>query len=275
MTGYRQFYGLSGSAFGKTVSLEHLLVYPQLTELQTEFEELLVDGGIGIFTGEMGIGKTTSLRYLLGKMELRSCQVAYHGSSRHSTAVLAGLVEALGVAPALVRATLLRQLGLLISRTWREQRKKTLLAIDDAQLIEDGLLEDLRLLTNFELDTADPLILILVGHPTLRLRLGKPVHLALLDRVRLHYRLEGLSKKETADYVDHHIQQAGAKTEIFNADAKAALFEHAQGIPRRINRLGLAALKKAAARKLKTIDAELIGIVNGFLAQSEKGELHA
>lgn len=275
MTGYRQFYGLSGPAFGKTVSLEHLLVYPQLKELHAEFEELLADGGIGVFTGEMGIGKTTSLRYLLGGTELRSCQVAYHGSSRHSTAVLAGLVEALGVAPACARATLLRQLGQLVSRTWREQRKKTLLAVDDAQLLEDGLLEDLRLLTNFDLDTTDPLILILVGHPTLRLRLGKPVHLALLDRVRLHYRLEGLSKTETADYVDHHVKQAGAKTDIFTVDAKAALFEHAQGIPRRINRLGLAALKKGAGRKLKTIDAELIGIVNSFLAQSEKGETHA
>lgn len=267
MTGYRQFYGLSGPAFGKAVSLEHLLVYPQLSELHGEFEELLADGGIGIFTGEMGIGKTTSLRYVLGKTEPRGCQVAYQGSSRHSSAVLAGLVEQLGVAPTIQRAHLLRQLSHLVARSWREQRKKTLLVIDDAHLIEDGLLEDLRLLTNFDMDASDPLILILAGHPALRLRLGKPVHLALLDRVRLHYRLEGLSKGETADYVDHHVKQAGAKSEVFSPDAKSALFEHAQGIPRRINRLGLAALKKGAGRKLKTIDAELIGIVNTSLAK--------
>lgn len=275
MTGYRQFYGLSGPAFGKAVSLDHLLVYPQLTEMHAEFEELLADGGIGVFTGEMGIGKTTSLRYLLGKTELRGCQVAYHGSSRHSTAVLAGLLEGLGVAPAIPRATLLRQLNQHVARTWREQRKKTLLVVDDAHLVEDSLLEDLRLLTNFDMDAVDPLILILAGHPGLRLRLGKPVHLALLDRVRLHYRLEGLSKAETADYVEHHLRCAGAKSDVFTADAKAALFEHAQGIPRRINRLGLGALKKGAGRKLKTIDAELLGIVHGLLANSEKGESHA
>lgn len=209
MTGYRQFYGLSGSAFGKALGLECLLVYPQLAELHHEFEDLISDGGIGVCTGEMGIGKTTSLRYVLGKTEPRGCQVAYQGSSRHSTAVLAGLVEALGVVPTLQRANLLRQLSQLVARTWREQRKKTVLVIDDAHLLEDGLLEDLRLLTNFEMDASDPLILILAGHPALRLRLGKPVHLALLDRVRLHYRLEGLSKAETAEYLDHHLKQAG------------------------------------------------------------------
>lgn len=265
MAGYRQFHNLIAPAFSKAVARQHLLVYPQLAELEAELEELLTEGGIGLLTGELGIGKTTSLRHFLGGLEERSCQVAYQGSTRHATALLEGLVETLGVAPARLRAALLRQLGQLCVRTWHEQRKKTLIVLDDAQLLGDDLLEDLRLLTNFEMDAADPLVVLLVGHPALRNRLRRPVHLAMLDRVRMHYRLEGLSRDETADYIDHHMRQAGGKPEVFTAEAKAAIFEHAHGIPRRINALALACLKKSATRKLSCIDDQLVANVASLL----------
>ena len=77
MAGYRQFHNLTGPAFGKAVARQHLLVYPQLVELEDDLEELLIEGGIGLLTGEMGIGKTTALRHFLGGLEERACQVAY------------------------------------------------------------------------------------------------------------------------------------------------------------------------------------------------------
>ncbi len=265
MAGYRQFHNLTGPAFGKAVARQHLLVYPQLVELEADLEELLVEGGVGLLTGELGIGKTTALRHFLGGLEERSCQVAYQGSTRHATALLESLVEALGVAPARQRAALLRQLSTLCARTWHEQRKRTLIVVDDAHLLEDDLLEDLRLLTNFEMDAVDPLIILLLGHPALRCRLRKPVHLALLDRVRMQYRLEGLSRDETNEYIELHMRQAGGKGDVFTPEGKAAVFEHAQGIPRRINTLALACLKKSATRKLHAIDAELVAAVASLL----------
>lgn len=265
MAGYRQFHGLTGTAFGKSMPRQDLLAYAQLLELESELEELLVEGGIGVLTGEMGIGKTTALRHFLGGLDDGSCVVAYQGSTRHAVAILEGLVESLGVTPSRHRAALLRQLSTLCARTWHEQRKKTLVVVDDAQLLDDDLLEDLRLLTNFEMDAADPLILLLVGHPSLRQRLRKPVHLALLDRVRMQYRLEGLSRDETVQYLDQHTRHAGGKGDVFAHEAKVAVFEQAQGIPRRINALALACLKKSASRKLRTIDAELVTTVAALL----------
>jgi type II secretory pathway predicted ATPase ExeA len=258
MAGYRQFHGLTSPPFGKAIDRTHLLLYPQLTEFEDELEELVVEGGIGLLTGEMGIGKTTALRHYLGGLHERACNVAYHGANRHASALLESLVEALGVTPVRLRAGLLRQLSHLVARSWHEQRKKTLVVLDDAHLLDDALLEDLRLLTNFDLDAADPLVLLLVGHPALRLRLRRPVHLAMLDRVRLQYRLEGLSAAETSDYIDHHMRQAGASGDIFSTDARTAIFEHSQGIPRRINSLALTALKKSAGRKLKAIDGAFV-----------------
>lgn len=268
MTGYRQFYELSGPAFGKSLTRNALLVYPQLEELSEEIEELILEGGIGIVTGEMGIGKTTSLRYCTEAIGERNCQLAYQGSSRHAVAVLQGLVEALGVAPTGTRVNLLRQISQLVWRTWQEQRKKTVAVVDDAHLLEDSFLEDMRLVTNFGMDDSDPLVLILVGHPSLRMRLGRPVHLALLDRVRMHYRLEGLSCDETAQYVDRHLKHAGARGDIFTPDAKAALFEHSQGIPRRINHLAREVLKKGAQRKVKPIDATFVNTIVPLLSSN-------
>jgi len=86
---------------------------------------------------------------------------------------------------------LLRQISSRVARLYQEQRKKTLLVVDESHLLEDGLLEDLRLLTNYQMDTLDPLVVVLVGHPSLRLRLQRPVHQALWDRVRMAYRLKG------------------------------------------------------------------------------------
>lgn len=262
MIAYRKFHGLSASAFGKSISASSLLVYPQLKELSEELDCLLEDGGIGMITGEMGMGKTTALRHYFETLGERSCVLCYQGANRHPTSLLQGVLETLGMAAPRLRADLLRQISQRVDRTYQEQRKKTLLVVDEAHLLDDGLLEDLRLLTNYEMDTRDPLVLVLVGHPSLRLRLQRPVHQALADRIRLSYRLEGLSKEETSDYIDCHLRHAGGKPTLFKPDAREALFELAQGIPRRINALALACLKKSAKQKTTPIDAALVRAVD-------------
>jgi type II secretory pathway predicted ATPase ExeA len=258
MVGYRKFHGLSAPAFGKGIAASRLLVYPQLQELAEELDCLTEEGGIGLITGEMGMGKTTALRHYLEAPGERSCQFCYQGASRHPNAILGGILESLGLAPVRLRAGLLRQIGQRVDRLYQEQRKKTLVVLDEAHLLEDAFLEDLRLLTNYEMDTRDPLVLVLVGHPGLRLRLQRPIHQALWERVRLSYRLEGLSAQETSDYVDCHLGHAGGQLGLFAADARQALFELSQGIPRRLNALALQALKKSARNKVSVIDGALV-----------------
>ena len=263
--GYRQFHGLSGPAFGKSLNPSSLLIYPQLSELSDELDCLLEEGGIGIITGEMGMGKTTSVRHYFETLGERAYQCCYQGDCRHPQAFLAGIVETLGVSPTRLRASLLRQIRHRVDRLYQEQRKKTLLIVDESHILEDSLLEDLRLLTNYQMDTLEPLVLVLVGHPGLRLRLQRPVHQALWDRVRMAYRLEGLSGDETSEYIDCHLQHAGGRPEIFTADARQSIFEIAQGIPRRINLLALNCLKKAAQRKTTPIDGVFVRTVNGLI----------
>jgi len=125
MSGYKQFHGLSGPLFGKGLGPGALLVYPQLQELEDELEVLVEEGGVGVLSGEMGMGKTTALRHYIDQRSDRNVQALYHGSSRHSTALLEALAEGLGVAPARHRAALLRQVGQQVERTWHELSRDT------------------------------------------------------------------------------------------------------------------------------------------------------
>lgn len=81
MVPYRKFHGLSASAFGKSVPAKSLLVYDQLKELSDELDCLLEDGGIGVLTGEMGMGKTTALRHYFENLGDRACQLCYQGAT--------------------------------------------------------------------------------------------------------------------------------------------------------------------------------------------------
>lgn len=258
--GYREFHGFKRTVFGRGIPSKYLLDYAQAQELAGEFSTLVEDGGIGVLIGEVGIGKTTALRAFLDGLEDRACKVCYQGANKHPVAVLQEMVAQMGFQPAHLRAACLRQFTGAVSRLWTEQRKKTFLVLDDAQTLEESFLEDLRLSTNFEFDSSEPLALLLIGHPSLQSRLRKPIHLALWDRLRMLYKLEGLSLEETHQYIDRHLEAAGGHGELFAPEAKSAVFEHAQGIPRRINRLALEAVKLSARNKVTTIDEELISV---------------
>ena len=80
----------------------------------------------------------------------------------------------------------------------------------------------------------------------------------------MSYRLAGLSSEETSSYIDCHLKYAGGKPGIFTADARQAIFELSQGIPRRINTLALNCLKRSTQRNLSSIDGAFVRTVNSL-----------
>ncbi len=270
MPRYRDFYGLNGRPFGKIPFQNRPFFYTQLDELVDHLEVLLEDGGIGVLSGEVGIGKTTAIRTFLAKLDQGAFHMFYIGNTRHPRAILRALIESFGATSPHLKADMLFAAGKLISRAFLERRTRTVCIIDEAHLIEDAFLEDLRLLTNFEIDSLDPLALILVGHPSLKARLRQPIHAALVDRLTVQYRLEGLSAEETLHYIDDHMEQAGAQKGIFLPEAVHGIFDHAQGIPRRINHIALTCLIKGVAQKNNPITAEHVAKVIASLDMSER-----
>jgi type II secretory pathway predicted ATPase ExeA len=129
---------------------------------------------------------------------------------------------------------------------------------DEAHLLSDELLEDLRLMTNSDYDRKSPLTLVLLGQPVLRLRLKAPDMDALAQRLRYRFRLEGLNQDETALYIRSRLSASGFPGDLFSAEALQYIFQATEGLPRRINNVcSLTLLRAKAARRL-TIDLAFI-----------------
>ena len=126
--------------------------------------------------------------------------------------------------------------------------------IDEAHLLAPDQLEEIRLLTNAEMDSESPFAGILLGQPSLRRRLRLGSFAALDQRLALRYELPGMSADETAAYLRHHLKLAGRDDVLFSDDAVALLHQASRGIPRALNNLATQALVAAFADQKAIVD---------------------
>lgn len=127
--------------------------------------------------------------------------------------------------------------------------------IDEAHLLKGDMLQEVRFLTNFQLDSVLPLALLLVGQPelqaTLRLRVFKPI----TQRMNVRYHLESLDLQGVKDYIEHHLEMVGSTHPVFTDEAVNAIYTYTRGISREINNVCTACLLDAVLRKEKLVDA--------------------
>ena len=124
------------------------------------------------------------------------------------------------------------------------------------RLLRNDVLEDLRLLTNFAMDSENRLCLLLVGLTELRRRLAMAVHESLSQRLVVRHHLAGIDSEELDDYLAHRLRLAGCELPLFEPPAVEALFQSARGLPRLINRIAHYALTAAAVKGTRTVSAE-------------------
>ena len=129
---------------------------------------------------------------------------------------------------------------------------------DEAHLLDDATLEEIRLLSNADFDRTSPLTVILMGQLQLRSRLKAGGFDALNQRFRLRYALEGFTLEETVAYISHHLRLAGLPDDLFTAEAAKAVFLTCRGIPRAINNACLLSLLRAKEVGATKIDAKLV-----------------
>jgi type II secretory pathway predicted ATPase ExeA len=140
-----------------------------------------------------------------------------------------------------------------------EAGRKPVLLIDEAQLIPGhATFEELRLLTNFQLDDRNLLALVLMGQTELKERLDRRPYRALRQRIGMQYHLGPLNPEETRGYVLHRLKVAGRDAPLFDDEALNSLFEHSGGIPRRINVLAGNALIEGFGRGAEVIGVDVI-----------------
>ena len=257
---YAEFYGLKELPFALTPDPRFIYFTPSHTEVMANLHYGIESGkGLIVVTGEVGTGKTTILRWMMQRLE-RTVMVAYLFNPRLSvTEFYQHIASLLDIQNWDTKPELLTSLGqALESRHARGLR--TVLIIDEAQGLSQSVLEEIRLLSNFESNTAKQLQIVLTGQPELREVLNNPDLRQLKQRVALRCVIKALpSVDETNRYITSRLLASGAsRTDIFSPDAVDYIYRCTEGIPRNINNICDNALLAGYAAGVSTIDHTII-----------------
>jgi type II secretory pathway predicted ATPase ExeA len=164
----------------------------------------------------------------------------------------------MGLSPERSMAALFRSIQQEVNRLCIESKIRPVLIIDEAQYLRNEVLENLRLLTNYEMDSQNRLCLLFAGQAELRRRLSMTVHEPLSQRIVVRYHLSGLTKEELSPYLQHRIELAGTKMNLFEPESLEAMYQATSGLPRKVNLLAHFALNAAALQNAKAVTAEHI-----------------
>jgi general secretion pathway protein A len=257
---YKEFYGLKELPFALTPDPRFIYFTPSHTEAMANLHYGIESGkGLIVVTGEVGTGKTTILRWMMQRLD-RTVLVGYIFNPRLTVPEFYQHVARLfDVQEWENKSELLFALGQTLEAR-HARGLRTVLIIDEAHGLSTAVLEEIRLLSNFESDSAKQLQIVLTGQPELREVLNNPDLRQLKQRVALRCEIKPLPNiEETERYVKARLLVAGAaRTDIFSPGAIDYIFRCAAGIPRQINNLCDNALLTGYAAGLQTISRAVI-----------------
>ncbi len=256
---YKEFYGLKEKPFSKTPDPRFLYLSAGHREALARLQYVVEERELALLSGDIGCGKTTISRALMD-----SVGDAYHFSfifnPRLSAIELLRVIarELTAAPPPAGKDELLRQITESLYHLHKEKRCPVIV-IDEAQMIAGReIFDEIRLLTNFQLDDQNLLSVIVMGQPELRRMLSEPIFEPFRQRIAINYHLSPLTLEETLEYLDFRMEVAGGSAGLFTPDAVQRIYEFSGGVPRKINVIATNALLEGFGRDEALIDAAII-----------------
>jgi type II secretory pathway predicted ATPase ExeA len=249
-------FGLQRRPFQKSIPSRDLYAWPGLQELDARLEMAKQARGIMLLTGEPGTGKTAALRRFVDSLNAEHYSAVYLPLATVTVMdAYSQLNRALAGQDVRSKSLLFREIQHGIAQL-TAQGKQPVVILDEADLLRSVLFDELRILLNFEMDSKDPLLLVLAGQPQLLAKLALRVHLPFRQRVAMRYRMPAMDEEHTRGYVEHHLKLAGRRQRLFTEEATLQLFVQSGGVPRAIGNLALAAMLHAAAQAKDLVELD-------------------
>lgn len=254
------FYGLREQPFGVTPDPAYL--YASRTHcvaLDSLTDAILSDRGFLALVAEPGMGKTTLLNQVLDGMKDTARAVFLFQTQCNSREFFQYLMNELGVeSMSMGLVAMHKKLNEILFAEMLAGRRFVLI-VDEAQNLDDGVLETIRMLSNFETTHSKLMQIILAGQPQFGEKLAQYQLKQLMQRITLVQNLEPFSPEETAGYIEHRLKIAGyARGSLFEPEAMELIAEQSQGIPRTINKICFRSLLEGYAADATTLSADLV-----------------
>ena len=256
---FKQHFGMRFNPFDKDMEVDKLYSSKDIRELESRLKYMMENRGIFLLVGEPGSGKSTAVRRFaenLGPSLWRSCYLPLTTLTVND--FYGALCMMLGEAPRYRKIDMFMQIQRAIGTLYREQKITPVIIIDEIHMASIAVLDDIRMLFNFKMDSENPYVLILCGQPVIRNKLALNACYPLKQRIAVKYSMAGLDDEETKDYLKTRMELAGAREDVFTPQAMEQIHKISGGCPRTINNLAIHSLMYAAAKNADIVDEEAV-----------------
>lgn len=255
---YLQHFGLRHAPLGKEAV--ELWDDGAMAKLAERFNWLLQSPGIGMITGEPGVGKTAALRNLTRALNPHRYQLIYQAETDFVRFDLyRGLACALGIEPAYRRAQLWRDIKERIHELADSKQVTPLWIIDEAQNLPPEFFRDLPSFLNFAFDSRDLISVWLVGHPSLAQTLERAPYAALYSRIQVRVQIKPVVERERfALLIQHALKSAGCQHTLLADSGMEILRQASKGLPRQAGRILRIAMRLAVPKGFNHIPDDLL-----------------
>ena len=231
-----------------------------LAQLAQRFNWLLESPGIGLLTGEPGVGKTAALRSLVKPLNPHRYKVIYQAETDFGRLdIYRELARSLGLEPSYRRAQLWRDIKLRLHELADAKQVLPLWIVDEAQNLPPEFFRDLPSFLNFAFDSRHLMTVWLLGHPVLAQTLQRWPYAALCSRIGVQVQLKPvLERARFAALVAHALKSAGCTHSLLTDSGLEILRQSSKGLPRQAGRIVRTALHLAAHQGLNHLPDELL-----------------
>ena len=264
---YRAYFGLKSDPFATDVATKDLLRLPGMLGVKERLDYVVSLGGVLVVTGEVGAGKSTSLRWSLSHYHPSEVAVVSVVANTGSIVELLRMISwGLDLNPTTMsKSKLFADAKAAVRDIAGAKKQKVALVIDEANLLRVDVLLELHTLLYFDHDSKSLLSLVLCGQSTVLDRLAYRTVAPLASRVIARAHLETLPLAQMEDYLAHHVKIAGGKKALFDPPAITAIHQGSGGVLRRANALARGGLLAAQREEKDAVTAEHIRIASSEL----------
>ncbi len=255
---YTQHFGLSRDILSSHA--DDLWDDGHLATLKERFQWLLESPGIGILTGESGVGKTATIRQLTGKLNPHRYHIIYTADTDLSRLdFYRQMAMEIGLEPAYHRAQLWRDIKSKITLMAEQNQILIIWVIDEAQNLPKLFFQDFASFLNFSFDSKNLITTWFIGHPILASTLNRSPYAHFASRIQVRVRLEPINDRERfAALVRHIIQGAGCNQTLLSESGLELIRLASKGSPRKIRQILVTAMRLAVPKGLNHLPDDLL-----------------